>query len=92
MTTMRRGTRPARATRFSPTASVRQWAGRKLMTTSVGKRSGIFGITVMPKKLTMPLQRAGLDPLPALTEMRMNEPITKLSRVWGMNVWLVTGY
>ena len=71
---------------------MRKWAGRKLMTTSVGKRSGIFGITVMPKKLTMPLQRDGLDPLPALTEMRNSEPITKLSRVWGMNVWLVTGY
>jgi cytochrome P450 len=63
-----------------------------LMTTSVGKRSGLFGITVMPKKLTMPLQRDGLDPLPALTQMRNDGPMTKLSRVWGMNVWLVTGY
>ena len=73
-------------------ASVRQWAGRQLMTTSVGKRSGIFGITVMPRKLTMPLQRTELDPLPALTQIRQTGGIIKLSRVWGMNVWLVTGY
>ncbi|CAN5575159.1 cytochrome P450 [soil metagenome] len=75
-----------------PTASVRQWAGRRLMTSSVGKKAGIFGITVLPKKLTMPLQRDELDPLPALTELRRTGPITKLSRVWGMSVWLVTGY
>ena len=73
-------------------ALVRKWVARRLMTTSVGKRSGIFGITVMPAKLTMPLRRTELDPLPALTRIRRTGAITKLSRVWGMNVWLVTGY
>ena len=73
------------------TATVRQWAGRRLLSTTVGKRSGIFGITVLPAKLTMPLRRTELDPLPQLTEMRQTGGLVKLSRVWGMNVWLVTG-
>lgn len=40
----------------------------------------------------MPLRRTGLDPLPALGELREAQPVSKLSRVFGMNVWLVSGY
>ncbi|MGX7681763.1 cytochrome P450 [Jatrophihabitans sp. DSM 45814] len=40
----------------------------------------------------MPIRRDGLDPLTALGELRAAEPVSKLSRVFGMNVWLVTGY
>jgi cytochrome P450 len=40
----------------------------------------------------MPLRRVGLDPVPALAERRTSEPVSKLSRIFGMNVWLVSGY
>ena len=49
-------------------------------------------MSVLPKKVTMPLRRDGLDPLPALTRKRIDDPVSKLSRVLGMNVWLVSGY
>lgn len=49
-------------------------------------------MSVVPKNLRMPLQRHGLDPVPALARKRADEPVSKLSRVLGMNVWLVTGY
>ncbi|MCW2493013.1 MAG: cytochrome, partial [Frankiales bacterium] len=75
-----------------PPSSVRRWAGRRLLSTSAGRRSGLSGVSVMPKKLTMPLRRDGLDPLPALGNLREADPVSKLSRVFGMNVWLVTGY
>jgi cytochrome P450 len=40
----------------------------------------------------MPLRRDGLDPVAALGQLRGDEPVSKLSRIFGMNVWLVTGY
>jgi cytochrome P450 len=55
-------------------------------------RSGLSGVSVIPKKLTMPLRRDGLDPVPALGLKREQAPVAKLSRVFGMNVWLVSGY
>ena len=75
-----------------PTASIRRWVGRRLLSTTAGRRSGLLGVSVLPKKLTMPLRRDGLDPLPALAQLRATEPVTKLKRVLGMNVWLVTGF
>lgn len=47
---------------------------------------------MLPKKLTMPLRRNGLDPLPELGRIRDQDPIHKMRRVFGINVWLVTGY
>jgi len=63
-----------------------------LLSTSAGRHAGLSGVSVLPRKLTMPLRRDGLDPVPALAEKRSAEPVSKLSRVLGMNVWLVTGY
>jgi cytochrome P450 len=75
-----------------PSTAIRRWAGRRLLATSVGRRSGLTGVSVLPKKLTMPLRRVQLDPLPQLGAMRQDDAVRKLARVFGMNVWLVTGY
>lgn len=40
----------------------------------------------------MPLQRSGLDPVPELAELRSREPITMLAQLFGLKIWLVTGY
>jgi cytochrome P450 len=58
----------------------------------MARRSGLSGLSVVPKKLTMPLRRDGLDPVTALGQLREGEPVSRLSRVLGMNVWVVTGY
>ena len=63
-----------------------------MLSATMRSRSGLSGVSVVPKKLTMPLRRDGLDPVPALGQKREQEPVTKLSRVFGMNVWLVSGY
>ncbi|MGN6414299.1 cytochrome P450 [Flexivirga sp.] len=47
---------------------------------------------MLPKKLTMPLRRNGMDPVPELGLMREQGPVQRMRRVFGINVWLVTGY
>ncbi len=47
---------------------------------------------MLPKKLTMPLRRNGMDPLPDLGRIRDHDPVHRMRRVFGINVWLVTGY
>jgi cytochrome P450 len=74
-------------------SSVRRWTGRRLLSTATGTGSGkLSGLAVVPKKLTMPLRRDGLNPVPGLARKRELEPVSKLSRIFGMNVWLVSGY
>src|SRR6476661_1156549 len=46
----------------------------------------------LPDSITMPLKRDGLDPLPALAELRADEPVSKLATLFGKNIWLVSGY
>jgi cytochrome P450 len=72
-------------------SSRRPWLGR-LLPVLVARRSGLSGLSVVPKRLTWPLRRTGLDPVPALGALREAEPVSRLSRVLGMNVWLVTGH
>ncbi|GAB3498084.1 cytochrome P450 [Flexivirga lutea] len=40
----------------------------------------------------MPLRRDGMDPVPELGLMREQDPVQRMRRVFGINVWLVTGY
>ncbi|WP_460601360.1 cytochrome P450 [Flexivirga lutea] len=47
---------------------------------------------MLPRKLTMPLRRDGMDPVPELGLMREQDPVQRMRRVFGINVWLVTGY
>lgn len=48
--------------------------------------------SVLPAAALMPLQRTGLDPVPALGEVREREPISRLPLPVATNVWLVSGY
>ncbi|MDA3629251.1 cytochrome P450 [Saccharopolyspora oryzae] len=54
------------------------------------RRKGLS--SVLPAAALMPLQRTGLDPVPALGEVREREPISRLDLPFAANVWLVTGY
>lgn len=76
---------------MTPSSTVRSWTGR-LLGSVVSRRSGLSGLSVVPNKLTWPLRRDGLDPVPALGRLREDEPVHRLSRMFGMNIWLVTGH
>lgn len=78
---------------MNATTSIRRWVAQRLLSTAAaGRSSGLAGITALPKKLTMPLRRNGMDPLPELGRMRDQDPVQRMRRVFGINVWLVSGY
>lgn len=69
------------------TAALR-WAMR-------GKSSPIPDITALrkiPDDVKYPLQRNGVDPVPALAESRAKDPVTVLGEVLGIKIHLVTGF
>lgn len=57
-----------------------------------GRATGLSALTAVPDKLTWPLRRRYLDPVEELAARQRVEPLTRLTRVLGLNVWLVTGY
>ncbi|WP_347813832.1 cytochrome P450 [Allobranchiibius sp. GilTou38] len=63
-----------------------------MLRTSASRRFGLSAVTVLPKKFLMPLRREGLDPMPQLAQQRVAEPVTRFGRVFGITLWLVTGY
>lgn len=71
---------------------LRRTVASRLVTTSASRRLGLSAVTVLPKKVMMPLRRNGLDPVPELAQRRTAEPVTRLGRVFGITLWLVTGY
>jgi cytochrome P450 len=46
----------------------------------------------LPPSSTYPVRRNGIDPVPHLGEIRDREPVTRLTSLMGVNVWLVTGF
>lgn len=46
----------------------------------------------LPDSITLPLKRDGLDPLPELTRITAEEPVKKLTTLFGRDIWLVSGY
>jgi len=46
----------------------------------------------LPDSITLPLKRDGLDPLPELTRVSHEEPVKKLTTLFGHDIWLVSGY
>ncbi|GAA4742151.1 cytochrome P450 [Nocardioides endophyticus] len=46
----------------------------------------------LPASSTFPVQRNGIDPVPQLCETRDRGPVTKLTSLMGVDIWLVTGF
>lgn len=46
----------------------------------------------LPSSSTYPLRRDGIDPVSRLGETRDREPVTKLTTLFGVTIWLVSGY
>lgn len=73
-------------------APVKGWIGRRLLARATRNGLDLTSLRAVPGPLKMPLQRHGVDPVPQLGLTRAAEPVTRLSRLFGMNIWLVTGY
>ncbi|WP_239456534.1 cytochrome P450 [Nocardioides solisilvae] len=61
----------------------------------VARRSGgldMSSLRRVPAAWRFPLLREGLDPVPALIAARDQGPVTRLTRLLGTDVWLVTGH
>ena len=46
----------------------------------------------LPASSTYPVRRNGIDPVPQLGVVRDREPVTKLTSLLGVDIWLVTGF
>ncbi len=46
----------------------------------------------VPRRATYPLRRDGIHPVQELRDVQAKAPVTRLVRLLGMNVWLVSGY
>lgn len=94
---------PRRQSRRAPLtgalASVRRSALRLAMSRPFSSRApggGSGGIDLstikkFPRHTHYPLQRIALDPVPRLRQARADGEVTKLARLLGLNIWLVTG-
>jgi cytochrome P450 len=68
-------------------------AVRRRVLTAAGGGQGIdlTQLDRVPERLSWPLSRDGLDPVPRLGETRDHEPVHKLTSFLGMTIWMVTG-
>ena len=73
-------------------SSIKRRVGRRLMRRATGGTLDIARLKVIPRSVSMPLRRDGLDPVPELRRARETEPVHLLKRLFGLNIWIVTGY
>ena len=61
---------------------------------AISSRGGhsLIDVADLPTRLTMPLRRDGLDPVPLTPTAREEDSVRKIGRILGMRVWLVTDY
>jgi cytochrome P450 len=71
---------------------LKRWLGSRLLSRTTRKGLDLSKLRVVPRQVSMPLRRDGLDPVPELAKMREVEPVSKLANLFGLNVWLVTGH
>lgn len=66
------------------------WLGRRYLERK--QKKGVDLLSLLPDATLMPLRRTGLDPVPALGQVRETEPVSRLKLPFGLRAWLVTGY
>ncbi len=66
--------------------------GRRVITRAQRTDVDLTKLPFVPESLLMPLQREGLEPVAGMGQLRDVEPMSKLARLFGMNIWLVTGH
>jgi cytochrome P450 len=76
----------------SLTAPVSRRIGRRLISRAGSGGVDLSRISVVPRSFMVPFQRDGLDPRVRAVSRRERPAVSRLMRVFGLNVWLVTGY
>ncbi|MFQ1002830.1 cytochrome P450 [Modestobacter sp. SSW1-42] len=80
------GRRAARAVR----ARAQAWGGRLLARRISRKGIDLASLTFIPEPAKVPLQRTGLDPVPALAQLRATDPVHRVELPFDFAVYLVT--
>ena len=66
--------------------------GRRGVMALAGRRPiDLSTLDHVPTRLSWPLQREAMDPVPRLAEVRAAEPVHRLTSFLGITVWMVTG-
>lgn len=71
---------------------LRQRLAKRLLARTLERGIDLRQLRFLPDSITMPLQRDGLDPLPELAVTRESTPVTRLTEMFGVGVWLVSGH
>ncbi|TDD48313.1 cytochrome P450 [Kribbella antibiotica] len=72
---------------------LKRWVGNRILSRTTRKGGlDLLKMRMFPTQVTLPLRRQGLDPLPALGEVREVDPVNRLAHVFGITVWMVTGH
>ena len=66
-------------------------AQRLIQRATGGSPVDLTTLDAVPRRLLRPLRRSGLDPV-ARFGARTPEPVHRLAHMFGMNIWLVSGY
>lgn len=68
---------------------------KSAVTKRVIARTGGLDLTKLdkvPNRLAWPLLRDGVDPTPRVSATRAKDPVTRLTSIMGLEVWLITGF
>jgi cytochrome P450 len=71
---------------------VGHWIGRHAAAWGGRRGQGLSALALVPDRLTMPLRRDGLDPMPELAVLHAKDPVTRWGSLLGTRIWLVTGH
>ncbi len=68
---------------------LKRWVGSRILNRTT-RRGGLdlSKMRIVPSSVSMPLRRNGVDPVPALGEVRELEPVHKLAHLFGLTVWV----
>jgi len=70
---------------------VRSWLGRRLLA-KTGGQLDLSQLSAVPAQFQLPFLRTDTDPVPELAARRDREPVTRLGKLLGLNIWMVSGY
>jgi cytochrome P450 len=71
---------------------VRTAIGRRVLAKTGSGALDLARLPAIPKRFRLAFLRHGLDPVPELAERRRDDPVIRLGRLLGMNIWLVAGH
>ncbi|MDZ5619470.1 cytochrome P450 [Nocardioides bizhenqiangii] len=71
---------------------VKRRVGKILLERTMRDGIDLRKLRFLPDSFTLPIKRDGLDPLPALMQAQVDEPVKLLANMFGRGIWLVSGY